>query len=59
MEIALAKRLIGGKSTEAYRRLFSEKLSMRDLLVLYIVGEGKIKGFCSISSEYKFDESIV
>lgn len=59
LEITLAKGLIGGKSTEAYKRLFKEQLSVGDFLVLYVVGEGKIKSFCKLSGKYKFDESEV
>jgi len=55
----LARKLIGGRSTEAYRRLYQSGLSKGDYIVLHITGEGKIKGFCSISGDYKFDNSKV
>lgn len=58
VETSIANKLIGGRTTKAYERLFKDKLSKGDKLVLAITREGKIRGFCYIG-DYKYDTTPV
>lgn len=61
-EISVSQNLIGGKSTNAYERLFKEKLSLGDKLVMAVTGEGKIRGifqFLMITNTIKLPSGLL
>lgn len=57
--ISLAKKLLGGRSRDNYRRVYQNDMPEGDLVVLHVTGEGKVKGFCRIAGDYDNDDSRV
>lgn len=58
MEITIREKMIGGKTTPSYEKLFKMRIDRGDKIVLYISGVGKIKG-SAIAGDYFYDEKEV
>lgn len=56
MEISIRESVIGGKNTSGYERLYKSRIEKGDKIVLYISGDGKIKGH-AVAGDYFYDES--
>ena len=58
MEITIRQKLIGGKNTPSYERLYKTRIQQGDKIVLYISSDRKIKG-SAVANEYFYDDREV